>query len=138
MRPVPTSPSENLPRLELLDLAGSRARQRFGDAQIITANLQTGGGIDRPTVNQAGTRSIYSGFPDEYRSLPPNLELLQTIADETGGKMVTSAEEIFVAGKDSAQSASALWPWLALLALFAYLMDILLRRLPYAWRKLGS
>jgi hypothetical protein len=70
--------------------------------------------------------------------LPPNLALLQTVAEETGGKAGATAAEIFDAGSDSGQRSTPLWPWLSLLAMFGYLMDILLRRLPYAWRKLGS
>ncbi len=115
-----------------------RAKQDFGAAETITANLQASGGVDRQTVERAGTRTIFSGFPDEYRSLPPNLALLRTIAAETGGKMGSSPEEIFDAGDDIGQRATPLWPWLAIAALLFYLIDILLRRLPYAWRRLGS
>ena len=105
---------------------------------MITANLQTGGGIDQRTVERAGTRTIFPGFPAEYRTLPPNIELLRTIAAETGGKLGPSAEEIFAPGDDTGSRATPLWPWLALAALLFYLTDILLRRLPYAWRRLGS
>jgi len=115
-----------------------RARSDFEGADVITANLRAGGGIDNLTVERAGTRTIFSGFPDEYRSLPPNLELLQTVAVETGGKAGASAGEIFDAGDDSGRRSTPLWPWLALLAMVGYLMDVLLRRLPYAWRRLGS
>ena len=115
-----------------------RAKQDFGSAETITANLQVSGGVDRQTVERAGTRTIFSGFPDEYRSLPPNLDLLRTIAGETGGKMGSSPEEIFDTGDDIGQRATPLWPWLAIAALLFYLIDILLRRLPYAWRRLGS
>jgi uncharacterized membrane protein len=115
-----------------------RASTGFGGAEMIKANLQTGGGIDTRTVERAGTRMIFPGFPAEYRSLPPNIDLLQTIAAETGGKLGPSAEEIFDPGDDIGQRATPLWPWLALAALLFYLADILLRRLPYAWRRLGS
>jgi hypothetical protein len=115
-----------------------QARTGFGGAEMITANLQTGGGIDNRTVERAGTRTIFPGFPAEYRSLPPNIGLLQKIAAETGGKLGPSVEEIFDPGEDIGKRATPLWPWLALAALFFYLTDILLRRLPYAWRRLGS
>ncbi|MGD2140595.1 MAG: VWA domain-containing protein [Burkholderiales bacterium] len=115
-----------------------RASEDFGGAEAMTANLRQGGGIDKLTVERAGTRTIFSGFPDEYRSLPPNIGLLQTVAIETGGKMGADTAEIFDAGDDSGQRSTPLWPWLALAAMFAYLGDVLLRRLPYAWRKLGS
>jgi hypothetical protein len=104
----------------------------------LSARVRIGGGINSGTADRAGVRTIFSGFPDEYRSLPPNLGLLRTIANETGGKVGPSIEEIFDTQGDLGQRSSPLWPWLALAALFAYLMDILLRRLPYAWRRLGS
>ena len=115
-----------------------QARVSFGAAPMLSAVVRVGGGIQNDTVDRAGVRTIFSGFPDEYRSLPPNLGLLKTIADETGGKVAPSIEEIFDTQGDAGQRTSALWPWLALAALIAYLMDILLRRLPYAWRRLGS
>ncbi len=115
-----------------------RARIDIAAAETLTADLRVGGGIDKVTVERAGTRMMFSGFPDEYRSLPPNLDLLQTVARETGGKVGVTAAEIFEVGEDSGQRSTPLWPWLAMLALFAYLMDLLLRRLPYAWRRLGS
>ena len=115
-----------------------RARKNFGTAEMITANLRVGGGVDKQTAERAGTRTIFSGFPDEYRSLPPNLEMLKLISLETGGAMSPSISEIFDPGDDRGQRSPPLWPWLSLVALFAYLMDVLLRRLPYAWRRLGS
>lgn len=115
-----------------------RTHVPFGPGTTLAASLVVGGGVDRDTVNLAGARTIVSGYPDEYRSLPPNIDLLQTVAAETGGKIGAQPDEIFAAGVDSGQRSSPLWPWLALLALFAYLMDILVRRLPWAWRILGS
>jgi Ca-activated chloride channel family protein len=115
-----------------------QARASFGSASVLSANVRVGGGIKNATADRAGVRMIFSGFPDEYRSLPPNLDLLGTIADETGGKVRPSIEEIFDTQGDTGQRSTPLWPWLALAALIAYLMDILLRRLPYAWRRLGS
>ena len=115
-----------------------RARQGFGGAEMMTANLQVGGGVDQRAVERAGTRTLFSGFPDEYRSLPPNVALLQTIASETGGELGAAPEAIFSTGDDVGRRATPLWPWLALATLLFYLTDILLRRLPYAWRRLGS
>jgi Ca-activated chloride channel family protein len=113
-------------------------RAPFGSESTLSARVRIGGGINSGTADRAGVRTIFSGFPDEYRSLPPNLGLLRTIANETGGKVGPSIEEIFDTQGDLGKRSSPLWPWLALAALFAYLMDILLRRLPYAWRRLGS
>ncbi len=128
---------EQLVRLHQVGPGVYQGRAPFGSASTLSAKVQIGGGVDAGTADRAGVRTIFSGFPDEYRSLPPNLGLLKTIADETGGKMAPSIEEIFEAQGDLGQRSSPLWPWLALAALFAFLADILLRRSPYAWHRLG-
>ncbi len=129
---------DELFQLQQVGPGAYQAHVPFGTATVLSANVRVGGGINKATADRAGVRTIFSGFPDEYRSLPPNLDLLKTIADETGGKVGPSIEEIFDTQGDAGQRSSPLWPWLALVALIAYLVDILLRRLPYAWRRLGS
>jgi Ca-activated chloride channel homolog len=129
---------DELIKLHQLGPGVYQARAPFGSAATLSARVRNGGGIDSATAERAGVRTIFSGFPDEYRSLPPNLDLLQTIANETGGKVGPSIEEVFATQGDQGKRSSPLWPWLAIAALFTYLVDILLRRLPYAWRRLGS
>lgn len=130
--------SDEIVQLQQMGPGIYQARVPFGSAAMLSANVREGGGIETATADRAGARTIFSGFPEEYRSLPPNLGLLRTIADETGGKVGPSIEEIFDRQGDAGQRSARLWPWLALAALIAYLMDILLRRLPYAWHRLGS
>lgn len=115
-----------------------QARAAFKAATTLSAIVRVGGGIDNVTTELAGVRTIFSGFPDEYRSLPPNMALLKTIADETGGKVGAAVEDIFDSQGDAGNRSYPLWPWLALAGLIAFLLDILIRRLPYAWRRLGS
>ena len=115
-----------------------QGRAPFGSAATLSAQVRKGGGIDSATAERAGVHTIFSGFPDEYRSLPPNIGLLTTISDQTGGKVGPSIEEVFNTQGDLGKRTSPLWPWLALAALLVYLIDVLLRRLPYAWRRLGS
>lgn len=91
-------------------------------------------GLSRQAVGRTGSRRIHYAFPDEYRTFPPNLELLQKLAEETGGKLAPSIAEVFAHYDDRSLVVHALWPWLAALALLVYLMDIAARRTPLVWR----
>lgn len=95
-------------------------------------------GLPRHAAARAGERQLYYAYPDEYRSFPPNMELLSTLAEETGGKLAPSIAEVFAGNGDESRVSRTLWPWLAALALLFYLLDIAARRAPLAWRWLDS
>lgn len=95
-------------------------------------------GISRGSAARAGPREIYYTRSDEYRAFPPNMDLLRTLAEQTGGKVAPEVQEVFARHGDQSRRAVMLWPWLALAALMAYLADIFLRRAPWAWRRFGS
>ena len=96
-----------------------------------TFEVLPAGGVSAQTARRAGTRQLFYPYPDEYRSLPPDLELLETLAAQTGGKVGASIAEIFAAQGDHGVSRTALWPWLAALGLLLYLCDIAVRRAPW-------
>ena len=97
-------------------------------SQPVAFELQAGGGIGREAARRAGLQRLYYPFADEYRSLPPDVPLLQALAQQTGGKVAPTAAEIFAAGGDRGHTQRSLWPWLAAAALLFYLVDIALRR----------
>jgi uncharacterized membrane protein len=99
-----------------------------------TFELVGGPGVPRDIVRRAGTRQLFYPYPDEYRSYPPNLELLQAIAQQTGGKLGAGVSEIFDPQDDRGASRTSLWPWLAAAALVLYLLDILVRRAGFVRR----
>ena len=82
-------------------------------------HLEPGGGIDRTEVRRIGLRRLYYPYPDEYRSLPPAVPLLASLAGQTGGKLTPTSAEVFAAGVDHGSTQRALWPWLGLAALLA-------------------
>ena len=81
---------------------------------------------------------LHQDFPDEYRALPPDIELLGGLARATGGKIAPSIAEVFAQQGDESKSSTTLWPWFAVLALIFYLLDVAVRRSPLAWRWLES
>ena len=102
-----------------------------------TFALVSGGGVGVQTAHRAGTRQLFYPYPDEYHSLPPDLELLAALAQQTGGKIGASVDEIFADQGDRGQSRTPLWPWLAAGALALYLADLFVRRAPWVRPWLG-
>jgi hypothetical protein len=97
-------------------------------SQPVAFQLEASGGINRESAHRAGLQRLYYPYPDEYRSLPPDVPLLQALSQQTGGKVAPSAAEALEAGNDRGQAQRPLWPWFALAALLLYLIDIALRR----------
>ncbi len=114
------------------------ARVALHDSRAVSFSLLAAGGVGRQSAARAGIRTLYPGFADEYRSLPPNVALLTAVAEQTGGKFAPSMSEVFEALGDEGRYSRALWPWLVLAALAFYLIDILMRRAAFAWRRFGS
>ena len=89
-----------------------------------------------PGESQERVRSVFYPFPDEYRFYPADTERLRFLSKETGGKFQPEVEEVFADDEDRARVPTALWPFLAALALVLYLVDIALRRAPWLWLRL--
>jgi len=75
--------------------------------------------------------SLTIGYPDEYRLLPADESSLAQLADETGGKVNPSREEILAPPAVVQTTEYELWPWLALAALLIFLADVAQRRLRF-------
>ena len=58
-------------------------------------------------------------------------ELLREIARATGGRYAPGPSEPYAELGDTATAELPLWPWLAVLALLAFLSDIFVRRAPW-------
>jgi hypothetical protein len=96
--------------------------------------LVAGPGLPAQIVRRAGTRQLFYPYPDEYRSHPPDLDLLEAVAQQTGGKVGANVAEIFDPQEDRGVSRKPLWPWLAGAALVLYLLDLFMRRAPLVRR----
>ena len=96
--------------------------------------LLPGGGITREAARRTGLRRLYYSYPDEYRSGPPNVGLLRTLAEATGGKLAPETAQVFDPGDDLGHTRQALWPLFAAAALISYLLDIAVRRAPWVRR----
>ena len=85
-------------------------------------------GLMPQALAQAGTRSLFYGYADEYRVLPANIDLLRALCERTGGKFAPSVEEIFARHGDAGLASKPVWRYFAVLGLALFLLDVLVRR----------
>ncbi|MEZ6046869.1 MAG: VWA domain-containing protein [Planctomycetaceae bacterium] len=78
------------------------------------------------------SRGMIVGYPDELRLKPTNHELLESLAEMSGGKFNPSAEEVFRNESESVGRPTPLWPYLLALALLLFLLDVALRRIDFS------
>ena len=113
--------------LDLRQTAPGRYEARFPlDAYgsfVLTATHRREG---RPVAESAA--QLANPYPAEYRTLEPDVELLQRAAEATGGQTDPEPAALFDRGDDTIRAHEDLWPWLLYLALGLFLLDLLLRR----------
>lgn len=112
---------------ELRQTAPGRYETRFPlDAYgsfVLTATHRRDG---RPVAES--TAQLANPYPAEYRTLEPDVELLQRAAETTGGEEDPDAAALFDPGDETIRAHEHLWSWLVFLALGLFLLDLLLRR----------
>jgi Ca-activated chloride channel family protein len=92
--------------------------------------LLAGGNVTQQDVAQAGGRTLFYPYSDEYLALPPDVALLKALAAHTGGTFGARPEEIFDARGDAPMVEKPMWQSFAWGALLAFLLDTLARRAP--------
>ena len=75
------------------------------------------------------SRLLPYSYPDEYHFYPPNTDLLRAVALDTGGTFQPKATEIFATQGETTALPTPLWPYLAVIGLILYIVDVLMRRL---------
>lgn len=70
------------------------------------------------------------GFSQEFLLDPVNHKYLSDLARQTGGEISPDPATIFLKKDRRASVEKELWPWLALLALLCFILDVGLRRWP--------
>jgi len=84
------------------------------------------------------SQALYYRYGDEDRLYPANVELLDEIAVQTGGRFLPDVGEIFDDYGETASVPTPLWPWLAALALIGFFLDIAIRRAPWFWKRFAG
>ncbi|MBI2776498.1 MAG: VWA domain-containing protein [Chloroflexi bacterium] len=91
----------------------------------------------RPGTAALGrTVGLVAPVAAEYRLLGANQTLLATLRAATGGREIATAAEPWTHDLRSTASFTELWPWLLILALLLWPLDIALRRVSIGRREL--
>jgi uncharacterized membrane protein/Mg-chelatase subunit ChlD len=81
---------------------------------------------------------IVAPTPAEYRLLGPNEAFLATLRAATGGRAIVGPEEPWIHDLTATASFTELWPWLLVLVLLLWPLDIALRRVSLGRRELAD
>ena len=132
-----TAPAGRQSRVALRQFAPGRYRARVSlhsaGSEPWRFELVPGQGLSPEEVARAGNREIIYGYPDEYRMRDPNLPLLQALSEQTGGIFEANVEDVFRSQGDSGLITRSLWPYCVAAALLLFLLDIVVRRVPWRW-----
>ena len=85
-------------------------------------------GLESGAAGEGPSLLIAANYPDEYRFRPADPRLLSAISLSTGGRYEPDAASLRPGAGDRSTVPTRLWPSLLVLALAAYLVDLLLRR----------
>lgn len=87
------------------------------------------------------SRGMHVGYSDELRIRPTNEQLLQAVANASGGVYSPAPEDLFKANDATVTRPTPLWPHLATAALLLFILDVALRRIDFSlhrpFRSLG-
>jgi hypothetical protein len=103
-------------------------------SMAISGALVVSDQITEQMADMAGSRTVFPGYPLEYRFSGTNQELLGLIADTTGGKVSPVSDEVFRVD-EKLDTKSPVWVYLIALAILLYLADIFIRRSPILWER---
>ena len=108
------------------------------------ATLDSGAYAARVTQTKAGapslgrTLGLVAPTPAEYRLLGANEPLLAAMRNATGGRALAAPADAWVHDLQATSRFTELWPWLLLLALLLWPLDIALRRVSLGRRELAD
>ncbi|MFH0751560.1 MAG: VWA domain-containing protein [Chloroflexota bacterium] len=84
------------------------------------------------------TLGLVAPTPAEYRLLGTSEPLLAAIRDATDGRPIAAAEEVWLHDLGTSAGETPLWPWLLVLALLLWPLDVFLRRVQVTRRDLAA
>jgi uncharacterized membrane protein len=115
-----------------------------GVYEIVLGDVGAGAYAIRVTQTRPGSAALGRNLglaaptPAEYRLLGPNEAFLATLRSATGGRAILAPTEPWIHDLRSTSSFTELWPWLLLLVLLLWPLDIALRRVSLGRRELAD
>ncbi|WP_164103466.1 VWA domain-containing protein [Candidatus Laterigemmans baculatus] len=123
-------PGQVAERMEMQPTAPGRYEAKFpADARgayLMEISQDRGGEMMRQN------RGLVVGYPTELRLQSVDRDLLRQIAEISGGRLEPTPAELTAADGRSARRRVALWPWLLIVALLLFVLDVALRRIDFA------
>ncbi|MHB8626533.1 MAG: VWA domain-containing protein [Aggregatilineales bacterium] len=126
-----TDPSLSAQAVQLQQVAPGRYEGVFTPSKEGAYFIRVGGSAGNdPTTAAAQTLGWVLSYSSEYSLRPPNLGLLSDLAQLTNGTLIgEQPDRVFAHDLAAAQSSTAIWPVLLLLATLLLPADIAIRRL---------
>jgi len=124
-------------RLDLAQVAPGVYEAPIGEltpgayALRVTQTLAGAGAVGR-------TLGLVAPTPAEYRLLGTNEPLLAALRDATGGRPVETAADAWLHDLGATVAETPLWPWLLVLALLLWPLDVFLRRVQLTRRDVSA
>jgi uncharacterized membrane protein len=89
-------------------------------------------------VNLTQVVGAVQNYSPEYRQLGTNTALLDEITKLTGGQIITKPEDAFLNNLTRTTRSQDLWPWLLLLAILLFPLDVGVRRITFSLKRLRA
>jgi hypothetical protein len=102
----------------------------------LNGSASTGNGNSATVGNLSQTVGAVASYSPEYKQLGTNRALLEEIASLTGGRVLNSPAEAFSNDLQRTPQSQPLWPWLLVLLLLLFPLDIGIRRVNFSPRAL--
>lgn len=112
-------------------LSGHFTATQSGIYRLDVAQVRAGEVVHRQTT------SLANDYPDERRGGPANADLLQRLAQTTGGQYDPRPEEVCAWPAPAGRRSVPLWPLFVKSALVWFVIDVALRRLPLSGQFIG-
>lgn len=117
-------------KLPMEQSAPGRYQAEFDTTQAGSYQLMFSQTLNGQVLGQQ-SRGLAVGYPDELRLKPVNRDLLQSVAQVTGGRFDPAPEAVFAPPTRSVPRATPLWPYLVAAAAVLFVFDVALRRIDF-------
>jgi hypothetical protein len=130
---------QNLLRPTFVIRTGGGVERRVDARQVAPGAYEAEVTLDEATAYTVATEGLQEGvpapalmiaanYPDEYRFRPVDVRGLSMMSIATGGRYEPDASMLAPGGDDASTVPRRLWPMLLVMALAAYVIDLLFRR----------
>ncbi len=132
-----TSPGGQKSALTFRQIGPGRYEGEFDATAVGVYNVQ---GVFEGANGEKGflSQGLPLSYAAEYRDLKYNPALLSRIQERSGGRRLAPDTPLYVALPNAAGLRAPLWPWLLILVLALFPLDVFIRRVAVDWGELAG